>query len=200
MKAKPSELRRNYYLPRDLARIVGCPEKKIREYCKRGNIRGAKKTPGGQWRISKPLSQEARWFLGVKALLIEVGKGQPAEEFNDVDAAQELLEAMLFGKGVGEAILPWDEVDVGPVKSEAIRKIQDLIGEKFANQESLSPLILKGCVYQSWLKEQREPTVFEICELMHISESEFYRRGHNIQEIRAAYDQCELPRELPLTG
>lgn len=180
--------------------MVGCPEKQIREYCKRGNIRGAKKTPGGQWRISKPLSPEARRFLGVVKMLIEVGKGCPAEELKDLDTAQELFEAMVFEKGVGEPIPPWDEVDVGPVKSKLIGKLQKLIGEKFANQESLSPLILKGCVYQFWRKEQREPTVFEICELMHISYTEFYRRGHNIQEIRDAYDECEVPRESPLPG
>jgi hypothetical protein len=107
------------------------------------------------------------------------------------------MEAILYGKGVGEAIPPYDEVDVGPEKNAAIARIQKLIWEKIKNPGSFSSLILSGCVYQFWLKQQREPTVAEVARLMQISRSEFYRRGHNVEEIRNAYDECEPIGEQP---
>jgi hypothetical protein len=199
MNAKSAELKRKYLLPSDLARMVGCSQKKIRDYCKSGKIPEAKKTPGGQWRIAKPLSRQTRGFLQMKAFQAEwpwIGKKEAVGEFDDSDTAQSLMEAILWGND--ECIPPYDEVDVGPVKSAALVRIQSLIWEKIKNQESLSSLILSGWVYQFWLKHQREPTVPEVAELMHISRSEFYRRRHNLEEIRKAYDECEPIGEGPV--
>jgi hypothetical protein len=92
MKAKSSELKKNYFVPRDLARMVKCSEKRIRQYCKAGKIPEAKRTPGGQLRILKnaeetkgpsgghrhcggapgiPLSRKTRAFLDREGWRIE---------------------------------------------------------------------------------------------------------------------------------
>src|SRR5437660_913171 len=110
MKAKAAELNRKYLLPSDLARMVGCSQKKIRQYCKQGKIPEAKKTPGGQWRIKKPLSPLTKAFLGFQALRVEwpwIGKDKAVGESDDSDTAQFLMEAILF-RNDGECIPPWD--------------------------------------------------------------------------------------------
>jgi hypothetical protein len=197
MKAKSSELKKNYLLPRDLARTIGCSEKKIRQYCKSRKIE-AIKTLGGQWRILKPLSQKTRGFLQMQGLLAWIGNGEAVGEFDDdSEMAEWLLEHIVYGKPVGESIPPDDEVDVGPVNRAAMARIRGLIREKIKKHESLSSLILRGYVYQFWLKHQREPSVSDVVELMHISWTEFYRRLHSLEEIRNAYHDCEGIRDKP---
>jgi hypothetical protein len=84
-------------------------------------------------------------------------------------------------------------------KRAVAKRIQKLIWERIKNGENLSDLKLRGWVYQFWLKSQCCPMVGQVAELMRISRSEFYRRGHTFKEIWGNYRTvCEdIRTELP---
>jgi hypothetical protein len=198
VRPKTSGSKTNYLVPNDLARVLKCSERTVREYCKQGKIREARKTRGGHWRIRRPLSEKTKLFLQkIKGDWPFNGSTDAKGEF-DPDMAQWLMEAKLYEKDVDECFPAPDLADLEPNKRAAAARIQKLIAQRQANGKPVSDLLLLGSVYQFWLKSQRFPTVAEITELMGISRNEFYRRGHTLDEIRNAYHElCESIEIVP---
>jgi hypothetical protein len=198
-----------------LAKLQGCSQRTIREWCKGGSIPEAYQTRGGQWRIQKPLSGKTRWelarrrddwpFKGIKI-------GEIGGDFSP-DIAERLLLTQLFEVGISETIpvpylaeLDLDLLEQGLIKQPIgkkeilARRIQDLITERLEAGKSFSDLLLKGWVYFFWRENKKcYPTVAEIAQLMGISRDTFYRRGHTSKEIARAYYTAsgESKRDLP---
>ncbi len=90
--------RRDWGSVAGLAKLQGCSQRTMREWCKKGLIPEAYQTPGGHWRIQKPLSIKTRdelekrradWpFRGVKG-------GDIAGDFSE-DLAEWLLLAEVY--------------------------------------------------------------------------------------------------------
>src|SRR5207244_345898 len=55
--------RRNWGSLAGLAKLEGCSQRTLREWCKKGLIQEAYETRGGHWRIRKPLGSKTLVFL-----------------------------------------------------------------------------------------------------------------------------------------
>src|SRR6266853_4970089 len=133
MKTKSSAIRRNYFVPNDLARRVGCPEKKIREYCKQGKIREAKRTPGGQWRILKPLSRKTRGFLQLEAWRVDwpwLGNGEEVRGDVEPELMESLMLAHLLNRDSDKLYdTEIDESTLSESQKKALEQFEQLIAQ-----------------------------------------------------------------------
>lgn len=190
MKLKISELRRNYLVPRDLARMLKCSERTARELCKSGKIREARRTSGGQWRISPAFSKQTRAFLQRKVLRDWLSEFNGKEAIGDFEPehTSSVLWAGLLGKDADT--LYNEEIEESPIPPQALAamdRIDKLITQREGKGEPFWDLQLQGYVMQVWLKEGRCPTVTEVAKMMGISRSEFYRRGLTAKRLQDAY-------------
>lgn len=180
--------------------MLGCSERTVREYCKAGKIPEAIRTRGGQWRIRRPFSGKTRLlFAKIRGDWPFDGSSEKEDELNP-EFAEWLVEAQLYEKKLGEYFPEPDLADLEPSKRAAAAQIQCLIWQRLQNGKPLSDLILLGCVYQFWLKNQCCPTVSQIAELMRISRSAFYRKGHTFDEVQRYYHQVCEPIRIEFPG
>jgi hypothetical protein len=220
IKLKPSDLpasnsqqslskRRDWGSLAGLAKLQGCSQRTMREWCKKGLIPEAYQTKGRQWRIQKPLSIKTRDALEKRSADWPFkGKVRKLKDVFADDFAEWLMLAQVYQKDIGKrAPIPYlgepddlfqfSQQRFGK-KEKAARKIQELIIERLHARKPLHDLLLKGWVYQFWRKNKRCPTVAEITQLMGISRDTFYRR-HSRQELDEAYFAAsgESKRDLP---
>jgi hypothetical protein len=187
--------------PKAVARVLECTERSVRDYCREGKIPEAFRTPAGHWRIALPLSGETKLFLQRIRGEWPFNGGKEVEGEFDSDIAGWLMEAMLYGKDWQECFPAPELADLEPSKREAAAKIQSLIWERLKSGDGFSDLLLLGLVYQFWLKTDNYPSVGEVADLMGISRSEFFRRGHSAVAIRNAYHAiCERIGIQPLAA
>lgn len=79
-----------------LAMLQGCSPRTIREYCKRGLIPEGVRSPGGHWKIKKPLSEETRSLLSRLRGDWWFTNNENDDEF-EADIAEDLMLAQLCG-------------------------------------------------------------------------------------------------------
>jgi hypothetical protein len=213
--------------PAQLARIQGCSQRTIREYCKRKLIPEAFLTQGGHWLIRLPLSPKTLvvlgrlrgdWWFGpwkkevegeiesdwAEMLLLAQFCEMDVDEFVATSHLPGVIEpheseCVSVPDDSGHAEGP-DEQDLDIIKKrETANRIRSAINERVQKRQFLSDWILAGQVYQFWRKKDRCPTVAEIANLMGISRDTFNRRGHTPEEIARAYLTAsgELTRDLP---
>jgi hypothetical protein len=195
-----------------LAKIQGCSERTVREWCKKGLIQEAYQTPGGQWRIKKPLSWKTRVFLAKRRGEWPFKNMKGHESIvDDYQWAEWLMLAQLYQQGLLEdlpvpTLADADEViaEPGDERAKTARWIQEEIIRRLKNKEPFWDLLLKGWMYQ-WVnhcsqENPRRPTVTQFAEFMKLTRPAFYRRYPNAkQEIADAYKlaggkpQEELP-------
>jgi hypothetical protein len=182
--------RPNWVSPAHLARFQDCDERTVREWCKKGDIPEAYKTPGGHWRISMPLSGKTRDLLHRRSSdwPFEKGKGDMQGADWSLDVAERLMLFEWYQVCLDEGISmppiaeledPYcgDEIEpsTDPLELKA-RKIHDQIMQRVQKKKSVSDLILTAWVCEFWRKMQRRPTVAEIAEWMGLSKTAWYRR------------------------
>jgi hypothetical protein len=202
-----------------LAKLQGCSQRTMREWCKKGLIREAYQTRGRQWRIQTPLSDKTRWELAKRRddWPFKGKIGKDGDLLDGYEWAELLSLAAWYKQPVGEPlpVLTMAEdvanngVGSNPIipiikepddeKARMARKIQIEIVNRLKKKKSFSDMILLGWVYQFWLKNKRRPTVSEISQLIGISRYTFYQRGYTTQGINKAYYDAsgESKRDLP---
>jgi excisionase family DNA binding protein len=206
---KTSVLKEKFLTSRDLAKAFKCSERTAREMCKRGKIK-AIQTPGGHWRVPAELAPEMQSFLQKKRRKLLVRRRKEVEgDSLDADIACWLMEASLTGQTLEEFVPEphWSEVEpieppnAAPTNEQLrVKRVEGLIWKTLRDGDSFSHLVLKGWVYQFWLKEQnsRCPTVKEIAALMGVSRRTFYRRGYKTRHIKDLHGEaCEPVRDHP---
>jgi hypothetical protein len=181
--------RPNWVSPAHLARFQDCDERTVREWCKKGDIPEAYKTPGGHWRISMPLSGKTRDLLHRRSSdwPFEKGKGDMQGEWAP-DIAEHLIIAGWYQRCLeqGSPMPPITELEdpfcddvfeqsTDPIVLKA-RAIHDEIMQRLHNKKYIRDLLLTGWVCDFWRKKKRRPTVAEIAEWMGLSKTAWYRR------------------------
>jgi hypothetical protein len=183
-----------------LAKLEGCSERTVREWCKKGLIQEAYQTPGGHWRISKPLSWKTRVFLAKRRGEWPFKNRTNECVAEDYQMAEWLLLAQLCQQGLlKELPVPTladaDEViaEPGNEKAKEARRIQEEIIRRLKNKEPFWDCLLIGWVYQ-WVNHCSQenppcPTITQVAKLMGLSRPAFYRRYPNAeQDIAKAYE------------
>jgi hypothetical protein len=195
--SKTSGSNKKYLLPKDLARIAGCSERTIREYCKRQKIPEAIRTRGGHFRIVRPLSGQTRLFLEKLRGGWPFDGSSDAEGEFEPDYAESLLLAHLYDLDLDEFVSDPVAVYRDPKKLDAAEKIEKAIFERQGKQKGFSNLILVGSVCRFWRRHKRAPTVQEIANAMRVSRSTFYRRYRRQDLNKAVFIASgEARREL----
>jgi hypothetical protein len=126
------------------------------------------------------------------------------------DFAEWLMLAQLYQRDLEEGVPVPTIAELGdPIceeieqstdsRGKAAKRIQDEIVRRLETGKSLWDLVVKGWVYQFWLRNQRLPTVEEVAELMGLSRPALYYRGYNAKRLAEDYLTAtgELKRELP---
>lgn len=171
-----------------LAKIQGCSERTVREWCKQGLIKEAYQTPGGHWRIQKPLSWRTLVFLAKR--LGEWPFKNTADDgplADDYQWAEWLLLAQLYQHGLLEELpVPTlaDADDViaqpGDETAKKARQIQEEIIRRLKKKEPFWDLLLIGWmyqwVYQSSQEDRGWPMVSRFAKFMGLTRAAFYRR------------------------
>jgi Helix-turn-helix domain len=197
---KTSDSKRKYLVPKDLAKMAKCSERTIREYCKRGKIQEARRPSGGHWRIRQPLSGKTKLFLQKMRGDWPFDGSKDAEGEFEPDVAGWFMEAQLYEKNVDQCFPAPELADLEPKKRKAAARIQREIYRMVANGESLSSMLLIGWVYQLSLKDEGCPTVGEVADMMGLSRSAFYRKGHTLREIQRAHYRVCVATGIDLPG
>jgi excisionase family DNA binding protein len=198
--------------PAQLARLQGCSERTIREWCKKGLIPEAYQTRGGHWRIRMPLSGKTILKLEKRRRdwPFEEGGGDLQGNW-EPELAESLLLAQLYQRSVDEGIPVPAIAELGDLLHQGLieeepadenerraRRIQDEIVRRLETRKPFWDLLVKGWVYQFWLRNQRLPIVEEVAELMGLSRPALYYRGYNAKRLAEDYLTAtgELKREL----
>lgn len=193
-----------------LAKLQDCSQRTMREWCKKGLIQEAYQTPGGQWRIQKPLSWKTRVFLakrrGEWPFKDAVDDGRLADDYQ---WAEWLLLAQLYQQGLLEelpvpTLADADEViaEPGDEKAKEARRIQEMIIQRLKNKEPFWDLLLIGWMYQ-WVSHCSQedpscPTATMFAQFMGLTRPAFYRRYPNAeQDIAKAYEIATTKRSKP---
>ena len=182
--------RPSWVSPAHLARFQDCSQRTVREWCKKGDIPEAYKTPGGHWRISMPLSGKTRALLHRRSSDWPFEKEKEDMQGADwsLDVAEHLMMAGWYERCLeqGFPMPPITELEdpfcddvfeqsTDPIVLKA-RGIHDEIMQRLHNKKYIRDLLLTGWVCDFWRKKKRRPTVAEIAEWMGLSKTAWYRR------------------------
>jgi hypothetical protein len=170
-----------------LAKLQGCSQRTMREWCKKGLIQEAYLTRGGHWRIRRPLSWATRVFFA-KRRKDWPFKNEQGPLVSDSEWAELLMLAMLYQQGLLEDLpVPtrWEEgCDAIPdgfdENGKNARRIQAEIERRLRNQEPFWDWLLIGWTYQ-WVNHCSQenppcPTVTQMAKFMGLTRPTFYRR------------------------
>jgi hypothetical protein len=131
----------------------------------------------------------------------------------DPELAESLLLAQLYQRDIDEGVPVPSLAELGDLLQQGLieeepadenerraRRMQDEIIRRLETGKPFWDLIVKGWVYQLWLRnQQRLPTVEEVAELMRLSRPALYSRGYNAKKLAKDYLTAtgELKSELP---
>jgi hypothetical protein len=194
-----------------LAKLQGCSQRTMREWCKKGLIQEAEQTRGGHWRIRKPLGWKTLVFLAKRrGEWPFTAAGEKRSLFSDSEWAEILMLALVYRQGFREEppvpyrweeTVLWDEID--EEKAEA-RGIQNDIEKRLQNKGSFWDLLLNGWIYQ-WvnhcgIEDPPCPKVTQVADWLGLKRQTLYRRIPNVKdEIAKIYarivgkSEAELP-------
>jgi AraC-like DNA-binding protein len=199
--AKAPRFHRKYLSLKALARRLGCPERRLRKYCERGEIPEARKTPGGHWRIRHPVSEKTKWVFAKVKREWPFGGSSDAEGEFDSDHAERVMTAQALKSTVEEVVSDPVLVYRYPEeKRQQIAQIEKAISAKETAGKGFHDLQLIEAVYTFWREHHREPTIGEIAKKMKLSRSTFYRKGLKKAFANVIYAVTgEAKAELPKT-
>jgi hypothetical protein len=158
-----------------------------------------------------PLSVKTRFELEKRSgdWPFDDNAGDWQGEWTD-DFAEWLMLAQLYQRDLEEGVpVPgiaelgdpvWQEIEQSTdPRAKMAKQIQNKIIQRLESGKPLWDLVVKGWVYQIWLRNERLPTVEEVAEVMELSRAALYYRGYNAKKLAEDYLTAtgELKRELP---
>ena len=206
--ASTKQLRKPEYLsPAQLARVQGCSERTVREWCKKGVIPEAYQTRGGHWRIPMALSGKTLLELEKRCRDSPFKKYARNRRSRDLcfkgardlhgewvpDFVEWLMLAQLFQCRLGEDLpVPtiaelgdpvWEGFESADPRAKIARRIQDEIIRRLETGEPFWDMLVTGWVYQLSLENQRLPTLAEVAERVWLSRPALYRKKCSAKTI-----------------